>query len=369
MENDLAFRDAVADLAVFRRIIEPKAKGTASKQPNKILAAEEKAAKDMVTAQDLLSRVNLTSAQFVDSYNRIKKDMDPKLVPPRQLRGSPDLRDRLVAMSALIWNPVSHAKGRDWALIAISFALEAAYVSSYRPALLVDCAGAHAVRNDLHDLFLSVALRVSVPGSTSRASYWDFADGFKLGEVSSELTVHTLDTLMSCWSAAHDRFVLGEKDPAYKVIRYLENIKLLESSISGSVEALARYYIDGLAEVRLPFSLPPLFSLCVAGRLYSRTKPASTLRQRRPFVPRLVSKKRTRMMTSLTSRSTCPPWPCPSIRGKLMRFRPTTFFMCLLFSSLSLPVAHLSLSQFDYEKLGFAFDPDSKSVSFPVRPS
>jgi hypothetical protein len=62
--------------------------------------------KDLVTAQDLLSHLNLMSTPCFDLYTRIKKGMDPKLVNPHSLCASSNLRDCLVAMSALIWNPI-----------------------------------------------------------------------------------------------------------------------------------------------------------------------------------------------------------------------------------------------------------------------
>jgi hypothetical protein len=37
MVNDLAFHDAIADIAIFKQITKPKANATVSKQPGKVM--------------------------------------------------------------------------------------------------------------------------------------------------------------------------------------------------------------------------------------------------------------------------------------------------------------------------------------------
>ena len=251
MQSDVLFRDTVADLSIFRLITDSKSK--AAKKPD----AEVPLEPNVLLAEGLLADISTTRASFLSMYTKALAAMDKE---NRELhRQSDDLVVRLVSVSALLWNHRSKAKPRDWGLIAIAFALEAAYILTYRMNLLLECPGARLVRAALHKLLLPLAEAFVDPDSHTLITHWDFADGLGVPANSSDASVGSFNDLLARWKFARNRHALGEKDPAFDLIRTLERNKYLQSSVDGSLESMAHHYITGLAEVRLPLPFLPCF--------------------------------------------------------------------------------------------------------------
>lgn len=180
MENDLTYRTSIEDLAVFRKITNPK---------------EKEDPEALASAQDILSWLDCTSTQFIASYNRIMKIMDKSDICG--LRASNNLSECLVSMSVLSWNTASRSRLCDWGLTATAFTLEAAHIPRYRNKLLSDCPGANAIRTDLHALFLSVT-KPELGDDGSMVTQWSFADNIKLGETRNPSGI-SMDTLLTLW--------------------------------------------------------------------------------------------------------------------------------------------------------------------------
>ena len=255
MQNDVLFRDTIKDLSIFRLITENKNKGKApaSKNPD----TEEGLNGSMMLAEGLLAELDITPASFSLLYAKVLAAMDK--VDKASHRRSPDLCVRLVSMSALLWNHKSKARPRDWGLIAVAFALEAAYILTYRQHLLLECPGARLLRTSLYELFFPLAAPFVHPVTYLLTTTWEFADGLQVTGSSSVTSPVPFDDLLSRWKFARKQYMLGEKDPAFDLIRTLERNKYLQSAVNGSLEALAHHYVSGLAEVRPPFpSLPSL---------------------------------------------------------------------------------------------------------------
>ena len=225
--------------------------------------------------------LGLTPSEFRILYNKVLKAMEKAV--PKDLRKSNDLAIRLTSTTALMWNKRSQKRARDWGLAAIALALETGYLQVYRHKLLLECPGARTVRRALRSHFSSLATaRAETANSGSGMAYinsWDFTDGFSVVEDATDLAPVSLDALLRHWKLAHNKFIHGEKDPTYDFIQTLENNKLLHSSTTGCVEALASYYITELAEVclssfsrfSLSFSLP-------SDRLQEQSSPRSRVR-------------------------------------------------------------------------------------------
>jgi len=341
MKNRIEFRESVKDLGVFK-LIAGTGKGSAPKSQS----TGQRVKTNLSTAHGLLGDLNSSPDAFKDLYNKVLQAMGNDC--DERLRRSSTLALRLVSSSALRWNLDSQNKPRDWVLLAIVFALEATYVPSYRPKLLRECPGVHALRSDLHTLFFSIARTIALPTSgSSEVSYattWEFPDGIPLAEDRTESSLGSFTTLLANWRAARNLLPGGGMDPAFDLICVLEKNKFLQSSVPGSVDALAHYHISQLAEVHLfPFTILPFFfdtllRLCIRTRLASITSPKSNVGA--AFSPRTMTGLWVSTRLSICQRS-----PSPTTHADRMLtpvIGPLRYSPSLSFSASSSPLTSLS---------------------------
>jgi hypothetical protein len=270
MEADVKLRGPDVDLAAFKRLLDPKQKAAAQSDDTPAQAADARG-RALEAAAEVLSRIDLTPAAF-DAI--VKKLVGKMHVAP----GNPDYRThrcseflpfRFASASALIWNHDSRAKNRDWSLAATALAIEAGYIPTYRDTLVQECRGARVLRKAIYDVFLSVAERTVLDAapddSVTYLSTWSFPDNLPLADVPLLSSPEPLASLRSRWELARGQFEDGIRDPAFALIRQLERNKYLQSTIQGSVEAVAHFHITALAEV-----FPSCFLLALLSPLSDR---------------------------------------------------------------------------------------------------
>ena len=185
-----------------------------------------------------------------------------------RVRMSSEMPDRILAMCGLSWNKQSSYKARDWSNVATAVLIESVFIGVYREDMLKALDGANAMRKDLRDYFLSIAMTYHWPASgpggsqdeaTVPMTLWMFADNIEPREV--EVPSYRHVAMQKKLMASKRSTEKARKTLFTKTIGGLQNNKYLMCSDpgvpAGTLETSAHHLIAALAKVRRR-SRPPL---------------------------------------------------------------------------------------------------------------
>lgn len=257
-------RDIQVNLKPFQKIVErnrQKAHAKAKPQKKTEDAKGKKAAargedtdhreavNDFTMTTALFKMLDIDEETFMQGYRKLYAILSSF---PFELehRLNSDLGVRLLAMSGLTWNTKTKSQYWDQAHIAIAATLEYRIIKRYRRRLLQACPYACKMRHAIYEYLRD-----------SAASYqWSFPDDIPSnfgGDVPCDL-----DTVRSAWKTKLDLIpgtTRRKKHPIHSVVDQLLDHPLLRSSEPGvpdrSVEDMAYYLIEGLAQVIFPYHI------------------------------------------------------------------------------------------------------------------
>jgi len=264
-------RSQVGEVSIFRQCAEQhhatlSEKATKSYKikadAGKLLPLKKKAVK-------FLEAVGWSESNFVSAYGACFSVMGEKHITGKE-RLSKDLSQRILAMSGLSWNSDSKNKPRDWERYASAVAVETALVQLYRKKLLLECAPARALRNDLWKLFISwstnrAEIRMGGTAGLKIVQRWEFADNIDVeedatGEQSTDLDFGKMRTE---WEASQGTGGTGkgskkagkaQKDSIEGMLEKIKSNKLLHCSdpevSAGTLESLSAFAISILGHVK-----------------------------------------------------------------------------------------------------------------------
>jgi hypothetical protein len=194
---------------------------------------------EMKTLNAYLVRFGLEVVSFCKLFDATLEAM---VKNGREERLSKDLAARLIPVCGVTWNVDSRNRARDWGQVVIAGVLEPLVIQTYREGMLRKIGAARALRRELREYFLSIAVENATEVRDKKGSRklkyvkeWCFADDLPQDEEDGFMAEDEpeAEKLLKDVADAYVRGPKGKKDPVAALVEGIEKCSLVHCSDSG----------------------------------------------------------------------------------------------------------------------------------------